>query len=72
MTVATYGSRVGCSLAGELALGDQVKRSPANRYEAIHVRVVRDLRRDVRPVSGVRWEISDTPVSICYPRDIDR
>ena len=40
---ATYRGRVGRRLAGQLALGDQVKGSPANGDEAIHVRVVRDL-----------------------------
>ncbi len=48
---ATYRSRVGCRLAGQLALGDQVKGSPANGDEAIHVRVVRDLRCNTRVVS---------------------
>ena len=48
---ATYRSRVGRRLAGQLAFGDQVKGSPANGDEAIHVRVVRDLRYDARGVS---------------------
>jgi hypothetical protein len=53
----TYGQWVSGALTSKLALGDQVEGSPANRDEAIHLRVVRDLRgvmRGVRPVSRYR------------------
>ena len=48
----TYGQRVGRALTSNLALGDQVKRSSANRDIAIDVRVVRDLRGVMRGVGA--------------------